>query len=245
MKKACIIQARMQSRRLPGKVLKDVAGKPMLAQQIQRLRRCELFDNILVATSFLAVDDPIVDIARKEDVAWFRGSEEDVLARFVDAARQVGADVIVRITADCPLIDPQIADRVVDELVQHISECDYAANVLQRTYPRGLDVEAFFWDTLLRIDRLARSQQAREHVTIVPRSERPELFMCRSVIDTQDNSDLRWTVDTEADLQVVRVLYEKLGLHERSVTYSELLAYVREHPELTKLNADIETWSPQ
>lgn len=234
----------MTSTRLPGKVLAEVVGKPMLAQQLQRLKQCRAVDEIVIATTTNLTDQPIVQLARQEGVGWFCGSDRDVLARFVGAARQAQADVVVRVTADCPLIDPLITDRVINDLTEHAAECDYASNVLERTYPRGLDVEAFFWDTLLRIDRLAQSQAAREHVTIVPRSEQPQLFLCRSVVDSQNNSDLRWTVDTEADLQLIRLVYKALELDQRPVPYYEILAYVRAHPELSQVNATIETWDP-
>jgi spore coat polysaccharide biosynthesis protein SpsF len=167
-----------------------------------------------------------------------------VLGRFVGAARQAQAGVVVRVTADCPLIDPQVTDCVICTLADHAAECDYASNVLRRTYPRGLDVEAFFWDTLLRIDRMAQSQTAREHVTIVPRAECPDLFLCRSVEDDQNHADLRWTVDTAADLQLIRALYDALDLDGHVVLYPEILAYVRAHPELSQLNAGVETWEP-
>jgi spore coat polysaccharide biosynthesis protein SpsF len=244
MKRVAIIQARMASKRLPGKVLMDVSGRPMLAQQVHRLKRCTAIDEIVIATTVEPVDSPIVDLARQESVAWYRGSAQDVLGRFVAAARQVQADVIVRITADCPLIDPHIVDAVVNDLVDHTSNCDYASNVLPRTYPRGLDVEAFFWDALMRIDRLAQSEAAREHVTIVPRSERPDLFLCRCITDEQDNSDLRWTVDTDVDLQLVRELYRSLDIGTRPVPYPEILEHVRTHPELSALNVGVETWTP-
>lgn len=234
----------MTSTRLPGKVLMDVAGKPMLVQQIGRLKQCALADEIVIATTTNPVDDPLVDIARQEGVGWFRGDEHDVLSRFVGAARQTRADVIVRVTADCPLIDPQVSDRVIGELLTHTPECDYASNVLQRTYPRGLDVEAFFWDTLLRMDRLAQSSQAREHVTVLLRSERPELFLCRSVEDVENNADLRWTVDNAADLDLVRALYHTLNLAAHPVSYREVLAHARSHPELAAMNAELDTWDP-
>ena len=243
-KVVAIIQARMGSTRLPGKVLMDIAGRPMLAQQIRRLRQCKSVDEIVIATTTNRTDDSVVELAQWEGVSWFRGAEQDVLSRFVGAAGQAQADVIVRVTADCPLIDPQVTDRVISELVEHASGCDYASNVLQRTYPRGLDVEAFFWDTLLRMDRLGRSQAAREHVTLVLRVEQPRLFLCRSVADSHNNADLRWTVDTADDLQMVRALYVALSLDVRAVPYSEILAYVRAHPEMARLNANVETWDP-
>ena len=244
MKKVCVVQARTTSRRLPGKVLMDVVGRPMLAQQLSRLKHCTGIDEIVVATTDNLADVPIVDLARKEDVGWFRGSEHDVLARFVGAAREFRADVVIRTTADCPLLDPEVTDRVICELTDHSSECDYASNVLKRTYPRGLDVEALYLDTLLRIDRLATSRRAREHVTLVPRAERPGLFLCRSLVDVQDNSVLRWTVDTLEDLQLVRTIYEALDMHIQVAPYRRILAFLRANPKLTSMNAGIETWSP-
>lgn len=244
MKRVAIIQARMTSNRLPGKVLMDLGGRPMLAQQLRRLRGCEAIDEIVIATTVNATDDPVVALARREGVGWFRGSEQDVLARVAGAARQAEADVIIRVTGDCPLIDPGVTGAVIAELTGHVAECDYASNVLERSYPRGLDVEALYRDTLERIDRLARSPADREHVTLLPRSTRPELFLCRSVRDSDDNADLRWTVDTEADVELARRLYEGLALGERVAPYREVIAYVRAHPELVRLNAGVETWSP-
>jgi spore coat polysaccharide biosynthesis protein SpsF len=244
MKRVIIIQARMTSTRLPGKVLMDIAGQPMLAWELKRLRQCSMADQVMIATTINPIDDPIVELAKKEKIDWFRGDEQDVLSRYIGAARQAHADVIVRVTADCPLIDPQITDKVIHELVDHPGECDYASNVIKRTFPRGLDVEVLFWDTLLRIDRLALSKTSREHVTVVLRSERPELFMCRSVTDYQDNSDLRWTVDTNADMQLILTLYQSLDLTTRMVPYSEILSYMRANPDLSHLNNDSATWDP-
>src|SRR5262249_34216934 len=121
MKRVIIVQARMTSTRLPGKVLMDLAGRPMLAQQLNRIKHCTAVDEIVVATTTNSTDEPIVELARQEGVAWFQGSEHDVLARFVGAARQTQADVVVRVTADCPLIDPHIIDTVIHELVSHPS----------------------------------------------------------------------------------------------------------------------------
>jgi len=243
MRRVIIVQARITSTRLPGKVLKDIAGQPMLAHLLRRLKKCTLADEIIVATTTNITDNPVAALAHREQVGCFRGSEQDVLARYIGAAREARADVVIRVTADCPLIDPQVTDRVIAELTDHAMECDYASNVLRRTYPRGLDVEAFFWDTLLRINRLAQSSVAREHVTIVPRSEHPELFLCRSVEDNQNNADLRWTVDTAADLEFVRQLYEALNLSARTAFYPEILGYVRNHVELVRKD-EVETWDP-
>ena len=243
MKVVFIVQARMTSTRLPGKVLRELAGRPMLAQQIRRLRRCRTAHEIVIATTIKASDNPVLELAAREDVRWYRGSEDDVLARYVGAARETRADAIVRLTADCPLIDPETTDRVVEELLEH-PDCDYAANILHRTYPRGLDAEALWRDTLERIARMARTRAAREHVTILPRAERPDLFLCRSVTDARDNSDLRWTVDTAEDFALVRAIYEGLELDRNAAPYAAILDYVRARPQLAGWNAGVETWDP-
>ena len=239
MRRVVVVQARMTSTRLPGKVLADVAGRPMLAQQLRRLAACRLADELVVATTLNAADDPVVTVARGEGARWFRGSEADVLERYVGAAREARADVVVRITADCPLIDPDVSDRVVAALTDAPARWDYVSNVAPRTYPRGLDTEALFVDTLERVHRMARSHAGREHVTPFIYQERPDLFSIGSVTDREDNSDLRWTVDTSIDLELVRRLYAALGIGERPVSYREVLAYARAHPELSALNAPI------
>jgi spore coat polysaccharide biosynthesis protein SpsF len=239
MKRVIILQARMTSTRLPGKVLMDLAGRPMLAQQLRRLQRCRQVDEIVVATTTNATDDPVVALARSEGARGYRGSETDVLARYVGAAREAKAEVVVRVTADCPLIDPEESDRVIEALIVQRERCDYASNVVRRTYPRGLDTEAMYADTLERLERLAQSAPAREHVTYYVLNERPDLFGVHSVTDTENNSDLRWTVDVAEDLEMVRRLYEELALGDRFVGYRELLAYVRAHPAVAVVNAGV------
>lgn len=245
MRTVVILQARVASTRLPGKVLLDVLGRPMLARQIERLQRSTRADEIVVATTDQAADAPLAKLADECGVRWYRGDADDVLRRFVNAAREAAADVVVRTTGDCPLIDAVVLDRVIGELVEHHTACDYASNVIRRTYPRGLDTEAMFVDVLERMDRLATSTPAREHVTVYLRSERRELFLARDVCDTTDNSDLRWTVDDERDLQLIRALYEQLDLAHHRVPYHDLLAYVRQHNELCQMNAGGYTWTPQ
>ena len=234
----------MGSTRLPGKVLRDLVGRPMLARQIERLMACRSIDEIVIATSMDPADDPIVALATDLGIRATRGSSDDVLSRFLSAARDTRADVVVRVTADCPLIDPSTTDQVVDELTNHADTCDYASNVITRTFPRGLDAEAFFVDTLQRLDRLARTAEEREHVTVHLRSGRPGLFLLRSVEDATDNSDLRWTVDEEADFTLVERLYLELDLGRAIAPYPEVLQYVRQHPELMDLNQEIATWTP-
>ncbi|WP_129671606.1 cytidylyltransferase domain-containing protein [Candidatus Chloroploca sp. Khr17] len=245
MRRVIIVQARMTSSRLPGKILMDVAGQPMLAQQLRRLKACKAADEIIIATTTNPADDSVIELARHEGVGWFRGSEPDVLARYVGAAHQARADVVVRVTADCPLIDPEVTDQIINELVNHRAECDYVSNVEERTFPHGLDVEAFFFDTLLRAERLGRSAAAREHVTVVMRAEYPDLFLRRSVHAPHNAADLRWTVDTAEDLQLVRSLYDDLDLGTRMLGYEVIVAYARAHPELARINASSHTWQPK
>jgi spore coat polysaccharide biosynthesis protein SpsF len=245
MKRVCVVQARMGSTRLPGKVLRELAGQPMLTQLLRRLRTCASLDEIVIATSIAASDDPIAELGVSEGVRVCRGSEADVLGRIVQAARATQADVVVRVTADCPLIDPHVTDRVINELTTDGSAADYASNVLRRTFPRGLDVESMYLDTLLRVDRLAQTPAEREHVTITIRTAWPSLFLTRSVESDIDDSDLRWTVDEEGDLELVRKLYDQLALGERIVPYGIVVDYVRQHPELAGINAGIATWTPR
>jgi spore coat polysaccharide biosynthesis protein SpsF len=238
MRKVLIVQARMGSTRLPGKVLMEVAGRPLLAQQLRRLRRCREVDEIVVATSTTPADDAIVELCRREGVGWFRGSEEDVLSRYRAAAAEFHAGLVIRVTSDCPLIDPEVTDRVIRALES--SQADYATNVIPRTYPRGLDTEAVFFDVLVRCDRMARSPHAREHVTHFIVRERPDLFIRQSVTADRDDSDLRWTVDEAVDLELVRELYTALGLSEGATTgYMQIAEFQRGDPRLLRLNASV------
>jgi len=232
VKTVAVVQARTGSTRLPGKVLAEVGGRPMLVQELRRLRDARTLSEIVVATTTQPRDDVVAELAEAEGVRCFRGDEDDVLRRYVEAARSSAADVVVRLTADCPLIDPGLVDQVAGTLVAGVAEFDYVSNVVRRTYPQGLDAEALFVDTLERVDRLARSREAREHVTWFITSERPELFVIGSVTDDHDNSDLRWTVDTPTDLELVRRLYDDLDLDASALDYRTILAHVRAHPEL-------------
>lgn len=239
MKRVAIIQARMRSTRLPGKISLDLGGKPMLLQQINRIKRCKEIEEIVIATTEKTEDDTVVRLAEKEGVRWYRGSEQDVLSRYVGAAGEARADVVVRITSDCPLLDAEECDRVIQALINNKCLYDYAANVVVRTYPRGLDIEALFIDTLKRIDRLAVSKSSREHVTSFVLKERPNLFSICSIMDVENNSELRWTVDTQEDLMMMRRLYELLNLSEYYLAYREILKCVKKNPAISKLNHSV------
>jgi len=235
MRVVAIVQARMGSSRLPGKVLADLGGTTMLAQVMRRLHASRRIAKIVVATSTAVEDDAIVHEAGQLGAGVHRGSTADVLARFFGAARAFRADAIVRITADCPLLDPGVIDQVIGALS---IDTDYASNTHERTYPRGLDVEALHRDTLERITRLGRSAAAREHVTSYV-LENPQLFRIAQVRAERDDSDLRWTVDTPEDLAMMRTLYGELGLAGELQPYHEIVAAVRARPELCAGNAHV------
>jgi spore coat polysaccharide biosynthesis protein SpsF len=243
-RRVVIVQARMTSARLPGKVLMDLEGRPLLERELERLARCERADEVVLAVTDAAADDPLVALAGRLGLRWHRGPEHDVLARYAGAAREAGAELVVRVTSDCPLIDAQEVDAVIAALEQRRATCDYASNRLERDLPRGLDAEALWRDVLDRMDRLARSRPAREHVTWFCYAERPDLFALHSVRRPFDARDLRWTVDTPDDLAMVRRLYAELGLAEAPRPLGEVIAFVRAHPEIAALNAHVEQKDP-
>ena len=220
-----IVQARTTSSRFPGKVLADLGGQPVLAWVLRRARAASV-DDVVVATTINATDDPVIAIAEREGVRWFRGDERDVLGRFAGAAREAGAEAVVRLTADCPMLDPEVIDRVIDAL-RAPEAVDYSANVIKRTFPQGLDAEALFVDVLMRTQRMAISPEAREHVTWFIREERPDLFEHRSVIADTDDSDLQWSIDHPEDLERVRVLFASLDLATRPLPYRDVVVHVR------------------
>lgn len=238
-----IIQARMTSSRLPGKVLADIEGVPMLGRVVERVRRSRLVFSVVVASTDRREDDPVAAWCASAGVVVFRGSETDVLGRFVGAAARAGADVIIRITADCPLLDALVLDRTIEELVDHPGT-DYASNVIERSYPRGLDVEVFTREALARMDRLGGSAASREHVTVPVRLEHPNAFMVRHVRHPVDDSDLRWTVDTSEDLEFVRLVYRALGLGERPVRHPAIVAWCRSNERWARRDEPAHTWDP-
>ncbi len=233
MSVVAVIQARMGSSRLPGKVLAEIEGRAMLEHVVERVLACSAIHRVVVATTELPEDDELAARARALGVDVYRGSAHDVLDRYRGAAAAAGARVIVRVTADCPLLDPAVIGAVVGALDDGV---DYASNTHVRTFPRGLDVEAFHADTLTRIARLATSAAAREHVTSFV-LERPALFATRDVVAARDDSDLRLTVDTPGDLALVRAVARRFGA--ASTPYTAVVGFLRAHPDVRALNADV------
>lgn len=235
---AAIIQARKGSTRLPGKVMMDICGHPMLWHVVNRVDRAKLLDEVIVATSDNALDDSIAAFCEQEGVPCFRGSENDVLDRYYFAAMWIHADIIVRITADCPLIDPVVLNKVVAVYLD--SGCDYASNTIDRTYPDGLDTEVFSFEALERAWREARWQSEREHVTPYIRKN-GKLFNLRQVTQERDLSGLRWTVDELEDLQFVRKVYEHLYQPGQVFLMEDIVKLLERHPELLEVNLGFET----
>ncbi|MSR86575.1 acylneuraminate cytidylyltransferase [Candidatus Peribacteria bacterium] len=234
MKIVAIIQARMSSRRLPGKILEDIVGSPLLAHVVRRAEAAKVFDAVIIATSTDATDDPVEKFCASQKITCFRGDLNDVLNRYVSAAAAFRADVIVRHTADCPLLDPAVIKKVVQSFDPNT--LDYASNVMPRTYPKGLDTEVFSVAALKKVNELATLPADREHVTLYIRNH-PDVFRIGSVTQERDLSALRWTVDEPADLEFVRAVYKELG--DGMFGQREILDLLEQKPELSKINSHI------
>lgn len=238
MRVVAIIQARMGSTRLPGKVLIDLAGEPMLMRVMKRAKQAQSLDEVVVATTRRRADDAIEQLCTESGWLCYRGSEEDVLDRYYRAAQEFRAEAVVRITSDCPLIDPELVNLVVKGFCDGQPRVDYACNVLpKRTFPRGLDVEVMRFDVLERAWLEDINPVWREHVT--PYIQRhPELFKIHGVMNDVDYSWMRWTVDTAEDLALVRRIYEHFG-HDR-FSWREVVVLLEGHPEWLEINRHVQ-----
>lgn len=241
MKTVVIIQARMGSTRLPGKVMKYLCGRTVLAHVISRVHACPLVDEVAVATTTSPADDLVVSEVEKCGAKWFRGSEEDVLERYYMAAKEYKADVVVRVTSDCPLFDPEVLLQMLEYFktgtVQGL-DMDYLSNTINRSYPLGLDTEVFPFDALERAFREAHQPYEREHVTPYI-YEHPGIFALHSYINGEDLSAYRWTLDTQEDLRLIESVYSHLYRAGEIFTTDEVIALLREKAEFVKLNAHV------
>ena len=230
-----ILQARMSSTRLPGKVLRPILGRPMLGWQIDRIRRSKTIDRLVVATSQEASDDLIQEFCDANEVPCYRGALHDVLARFHGAVEAFGpAEHVIRLTADCPLIDWTIIDAAV---ALHKREgADLTGNGIHRTYPDGLDVEVMTFSALDRAHREATDPRHREHVTQYI-YHHPEKFRLAHLTQTPDLGALRWTVDTPADLEMVERVFAGLADLNNSFLQRDVLHFLEKHPEIVAINA--------
>lgn len=223
----------MLSTRLPGKVLADISGKPMLWHVVHRASRANLVDQVVVATSVDRDDQPIVDFCNAEGIEYFRGSLEDVLDRYYQTARKFGPETIIRITADCPLMDPEVIDKVLE--TYNGSSVDYASNIIDPSYPDGLDGEVFSFEALERTWQEARRQSEREHVTTFMKV--PGRMKTSNVAYKEDLSSLRWTVDEPEDLEFVRVVFRHLDSLDFGMI--DVLDLLDRHPEIAEINTGI------
>lgn len=240
MKTAAIIQARMGSTRLPGKILKDLMGKTVLRHVIERVQQAHSIDEIIIATTMLDQDDAVAHEAVKCGVKYFRGSEEDVLARYYLAAKETDADTVVRITSDCPLIDPLVTDEIVNffnEKQVYDIVTNASSDLSKRTYPRGLDTEVFTFDVLEQAFKKADKPYQREHVTPYIYENSSEIYYYRN---QSDYSMYRWTLDTEKDFALIKEIYGHLYKGTHDFYLSDILKLFEEYPELLNINSHIE-----
>jgi spore coat polysaccharide biosynthesis protein SpsF len=230
-----IVQARTSSTRLPRKVLLDIAGRPMLDWVVSRAGRARLLDEVMVATTERPEDDAIVALCRTLSVRCFRGSEDDVLDRYYHAALESSADIVVRITSDCPLIDPGEMDRVLESFRRE--QPSYASNSLLPGFLRGLDTEAMTMAALTQAWREARAPYQRVHVTPFL-YQNPQLFRLLAVRFDRDFGAYRWTVDTPEDLQLIRTLVERFGADDR-LSWQGILEVFSRDPGLVTINGHV------
>jgi spore coat polysaccharide biosynthesis protein SpsF len=239
MRTVIIAQARMTSTRLPGKVLKKVLGKPLLEYQIERLKRVNFADEIVIATTTNSTDLPIIELCDRFSISYFRGSEEDVLARYYSAAKEHDADVVVRVTSDCPLIDPQVIDRVIQFYLDNQSQYDYVSNCLERSYPRGMDTEVFSFAALHKAFVETTAQPDREHVTPFIYMH-PERYRLAQIFYSENQSSHRWTVDTPEDFELIKKIIEVLYPQNKNFTLEDCLDLLKRYPDWLLINAYVE-----
>lgn len=237
MNSVVIIQARMGSSRLPGKILLEVAGKSLLEIEIGRILRSRVPDAVCVATTRSPMDDMVEEFCLRMNIPVHRGSEEDVLERYYEAASFMKADEIIRVTADCPLLDPEVLDAVV--LRRRETNTDYASNTLKRTYPRGLDVECFSFAALSEARSAAGLPWEREHVTPYFYGH-PERFALESVEREPDESAHRWTVDMPEDFTLISLVLNHFSDDLYGFRYEDVLRLLAEKPSWRAINAHIE-----
>lgn len=232
-----IIQARMGSSRLPGKILKEVNGKALLLHQIERLRQSTMINHLIVATTTESIDDEVVTLCETNGILFYRGSENDVLERYYKAWEKFGGNTVVRLTSDCPLIDPKVVDETINYYKNN--QFDYVSNTIERTFPRGLDTEVFSSDALKVIYEEASLARDREHVTAYMYTN-PTKFKIGSFKGDTDYSKYRWTVDTEEDFQLIKNIFEVYHGNENQLNLLNIVQLMEENPQWFYINDFIE-----
>lgn len=230
-----IIQARMGSTRLPGKVLKEVLSRPLLSYQIERMKKAQNIDELVIATTPNG-NESIIELCHKENITYFIGSEKDVLERYYLAAKKSQADIIVRMTSDCPLIDPVIVDKVIDMYLQN--DFDYVSNTQLRTFPRGMDTEVFSFEALEKAYYEAELEYEHEHVT--PHLYlNAEKFKIGHYTQKYDSNEIRLTVDTLEDFTLIKLILEKLYPEKPDFLLADILEVLKQHPSWLEINKEI------
>ena len=232
-----VVQARLSSRRLPGKVLLPLEDRPMIVRQLERVCRAQGLDEVVVATSTDTEDDAIVDAVNALGIRVVRGPLDDVLSRFFEAIEETKADVLVRLTADCPLASPKVIDQIVQAF--HSSQLDYLSNTLQPTYPDGLDVEVVTGEAIRKVATESDDAAEREHVTLGIYRRIDEFSLGNFVNpDGSDRSSLRWTVDNSADMEFVKQVYAELLPTNPEFDYPDILKVLDDYPHLQRTDRD-------
>lgn len=224
-----ILQARMSSTRLPGKVLLPINGMPMIYRQIERIRQAKSVDELIVATSTDMSDDGLVAFLTQMGVKVFRGSLQDVFSRFLEITLEIEPTTVIRLTADCPLVMPVLLDAMVESFAQR--NVDYLSNTLAPSFPDGLDIEIMKSSTIIKLSEYALTNFEREHVTVGIYSRR-EVFSCENFGNFQDMSNKRWTVDHAEDLAFVRQVFNVFKGREATFTFKEVLQFLEENPTI-------------
>lgn len=235
---AAVIEARMSSSRLPGKVLLPAGGKAMLEHLIDRLKRVEPLEGIVLATTTGPIDEPLVSCATKNRIACFRGSEEDVMSRVIGAAEAARCSIIVSVTGDCPIIDPLIVEQIIRMFLNN--DCDYASNAHVRSYPDGMDTQVYRLETLKRSSALTNSRLDREHVTLHIRNH-PELFRQVHLVAPPDEHwpELGLTLDQPEDYELLKKIIEHFGPARPYFSCREVIRLLRERPDWVRINSAV------
>lgn len=228
----------MSSTRLPGKIMLNLHGKTVLQHVIERVSASMHIDKVVVATTDFSVDDTIIEECERLGIDTFRGSSEDVLSRYYGCARQYGADTVIRITSDCPVIDPILLDAMVEYF--HSNDFDYVSNTIERTFPRGLDAEIFTFKALEKAFNEATEPFEKEHVTPYIHLSHPEKFSLGSYTNNQNNSQYRLTLDTQDDWTLIKKIYDSLYHKGEIFSYDQVITLLKEQPDLANINAHIE-----
>ncbi|KKH95126.1 hypothetical protein EO95_00745 [Methanosarcina sp. 1.H.T.1A.1] len=237
MHTAAVIQARMSSTRLPGKVMLEISGKPVLWHVANRVSKSQLIDGVIVATTTSREDDIIEKFCNERHIPVFRGSEDDVLDRYYRCARKFNIENVVRITADCPLHDPSVIDLVIEKY--YMGNYDYVSNVDPPTYPDGIDVEVFSFSVLEKAWRNASLVSEREHVTPYIRKHK-DLFKAGNLENAEDLSFHRWTLDQAEDFKLIQKIYLQFEESNVDMFYmKDIIGLLEKNPELTSINSAI------